>query len=127
MPAGKSDAKNISRKSEPVARLKELRALIRAHDYSYHTLDQPTVSDSEYDRLFRELVQLEDENPELVSDDSPSQRVGSAPLKEFEKIAHSRPMLSLSNAFSTDEVRDFGARVKKFLETTGELQFFCEL
>lgn len=127
MPAQKSDAKSTPSTSAPTERLNELRSLIRAHDYSYHTLDRPTVSDFEYDQLFRELLQLEGQHPELVTDDSPSQRVGSTPLKEFEKVAHSRPMLSLSNAFSTSDVRDFDTRIKKYLETNAEIELFCEL
>lgn len=92
-------------------RLEALRDEIRHHNYQYHVLDDPEVPDAEYDRLMRELVKLEKENPELVTPDSPTQRVGDAPISAFGTVTHELPMLSLDNAFSEEELRDFGRRV----------------
>jgi DNA ligase (NAD+) len=92
-------------------RVAELREEIRAHDYRYHVLDAPTIPDAEYDRLFSELRQLEQAHPELVTPDSPTQRVGAVAVSEFASVRHARPMLSLNNAFSAEEVRDFVARI----------------
>jgi DNA ligase (NAD+) len=107
--------------------LQALRERIREHDYNYHVLDRPQISDYDYDQLFAELLKIEGEHPELVTADSPSQRVGGAPLDEFEKVAHSKPMLSLANTYSIEEVREFDARVRRFLETTKDIVYFCEL
>lgn len=107
--------------------MEQLRELIREHDYNYHVLDRPTIQDFEYDKLFTELVQLESENPELIVADSPTQRVGGAPLGEFEKIAHRKPMLSLANTYNVDELREFDERVRKFLESDQPITYFCEL
>ena len=93
-------------------RIHELRSLIRQHDYQYYVLDAPTVSDNEYDGLFRELQSLEATNPQLVTSDSPTQRVGGTPLKSFGNITHRLPMLSLNNAFSEDELAAFDKRVR---------------
>ncbi len=93
-------------------RIHELRSLIRQHDYQYYVLDAPTVSDNEYDGLFRELQSLEATNPQLVTSDSPTQRVGGAPLKSFGNVTHRLPMLSLNNAFSEDELAAFDKRVR---------------
>lgn len=109
------------------ARHEQLVALIHEHDYNYHVLDQPTISDFEYDKLFRELQDLERENPHLITPDSPTQRVGAEAISEFEKIAHRRPMLSLANTYSVNEVREFDERVKKFLESEKDVEYFCEL
>ncbi len=109
------------------ARLTELKALIREHDYNYHVLDRPAIEDFDYDQLVQELLKIEAEYPDLVSADSPSQRVGAEPLGEFEKVPHRKPMLSLSNTYSVDEVREFDERVKKFLESEKDIEYFCEL
>src|SRR5476649_272143 len=93
------------------ARVKELRAELDQHNYNYYALDHPLISDAEYDRLFRELQQLEDENPQLVTPDSPTQRVGAEPLAEFAQVTHRTPMLSLNNAFTDDEITAFDKRV----------------
>src|SRR5215469_4788534 len=92
------------------ARHAELVAEISRHDYAYHVLAQPTVSDQEYDRLYHELLDVEKAFPELVTSDSPSQRVSGQPLKEFRPVRHLMPMLSLDNTYSQDEVRDFVKR-----------------
>ena len=88
---------------------------LRRHDYAYNVLAQPEISDREYDRLYHELLDLEKEFPELVTPDSPSQRVGGTPLKEFKPVKHLVPMLSLDNTYSQEELRDFVARVQRIL------------
>ncbi|MGY8796955.1 MAG: NAD-dependent DNA ligase LigA, partial [Woeseiales bacterium] len=88
-----------------------LRKQIWHHNHQYHVLDEPDVPDAEYDRLVRELQQLEADNPDLVTAESPTQRVGAKPIKAFGTIAHQLPMLSLDNAFNADELRDFHRRV----------------
>lgn len=104
-----------------------LREQIREHDYNYHVLDQPKISDYDYDQLFSELQKLEQANPELITADSPTQRVGAEPLGAFRKIAHRKPMLSLANSYSTEDIDDFDLRVKKFLEHQhSEVTYFCE-
>ena len=92
-------------------KVESLRSEIRNHNYLYHVLDDPEVPDAEYDRLIRDLTKLEKENPELVTNDSPTQRVGAEPIKAFGTVQHVLPMLSLDNAFSEDELRDFHRRV----------------
>ncbi len=96
-------------------RIVQLRALIDRYNYQYYVQDQPTVADAEYDGLFRELQTLEGRYPELLLSDSPTQRVGSAPLKSFVEVSHQTPMLSLNNAFSSDEVRAFDKRIRETL------------
>ena len=91
--------------------VQDLRAEIELHNYRYYVLDQPTIPDAEYDKLFRELQQIEQNYPQLISADSPTQRVGAAPLKAFAQISHRMPMLSLSNAFDDAEVKAFDRRV----------------
>lgn len=108
-------------------RIRELRTLILEHDYNYHVLDKPVIDDFQYDKLFRELQDLEAANPDLVTSDSPTQRVGAEALEGFEKVAHRKPMISLANTYSVDEVRDFDERVKKFLDTEKSVEYFCEL
>ncbi len=116
-----------ARKNPSQNRLIELKTLIREHDYNYHVLDRPVISDFEYDKAFAELLKIESESPELATPDSPSQRVGAAPVSEFEKVPHRKPMLSLANTYSLDEVREFDTRVRKFLETDAPVEYFCEL
>lgn len=94
------------------ARVKELRKLIDHHNYQYHVLDSPEIPDTEYDGLFKELLSIEDSHPELITPGSPTQRVGATPLEEFAKVKHDIPMLSLSNAFSDQEIQDFDRRVR---------------
>lgn len=97
-------------------RLRSLRDQIDYHNYRYYVLDDPEIPDSEYDRLMRELEKLEAAHPELVTPDSPTQRVGAQPLKEFAEVQHKVPMLSLGNAFSDEEMADFDERVRKLLD-----------
>ncbi len=102
--------------AKAIARVTELRELINSHNHRYYVLDEPSVPDSEYDRLLRELQQLETAFPQLLESDSPTQRVGASALEDFAEVRHRYPMLSLANAFSDDEVRLFNQRVLKGLE-----------
>ena len=97
-------------------KVESLRSEIRHHNYLYHVLDDPEVADAGYDRLVRELTALEKENPELVTPDSPTQRVGAEPIKAFGTVRHQIPMLSLDNAFSEEELKDFHRRVTDRLD-----------
>jgi DNA ligase (NAD+) len=104
----------------------ELSQELHRHNYLYYVLDRPEISDAEYDRLFRELLEIERAHPELVTPDSPSQRVGAPPLEKFEPVRHSLPMLSLENAFDEAEMREFDARIKRFLATGAAIEYVCE-
>ena len=99
-----------------------LRRELHHHNYRYYVLDSPEISDAEYDRMLRELQELEARHPELVTPDSPTQRVGAPPLEEFATVQHRTPMLSLGNAFDEGELRAFDERVKRFLGLGGEEQ-----
>jgi DNA ligase (NAD+) len=99
-----------------IKKVDSLRSQIRHHNYQYHVLDEPEVPDAEYDRLVRQLQDLEKAHPELVTADSPTQRVGAEPIKAFGTIHHILPMLSLDNAFSEDELNDFHRRVTERLD-----------
>ena len=109
-------------------KVESLRSQIRRHNYRYHVLDEPEVPDAEYDRLVRELQDLENKHPELVTADSPTQRVGAEPVKAFGTVQHILPMLSLDNAFSEDELNDFHRRVTERLEleTDANLNYAAE-
>ena len=107
-------------------RAAELRQALHRHNYLYYVLDEPEVSDGEYDRLMRELMALEAAHPELVRPDSPTQRVGATPLEKFETVAHSMPMLSLENAFDEEEALAFDQRVRRFLKTDEEIVYTAE-
>ena len=96
-------------------RADELRRLIELHNYRYYVLDDPEVPDAEYDRLMRQLESLEFDHPELITPDSPTQRVSGTPMAGFETVFHRVSMLSLSNAFSDEEVADFYRRVSQYL------------
>ncbi len=115
-------------KQAAAQRIQELRAEIGYHNRLYSVLYKPEISDSEYDALFRELQQLEKQFPDLVSLDSPTQRVGGAPLDKFVQVTHRIPMLSLENALNEGEIRDFDKRVKKDLGLAldYELEYVCE-
>ena len=102
-------------RNDAARRHAELAGQIQAHDHAYYILAQPSISDSEYDRLYRELLDLEQAHPELATADSPSQRVGGAPVSEFRSVQHLMPMLSLDNTYSQGEVREFVARVRRAL------------
>ncbi len=107
-------------------RLESLKKIIQEHDHAYYLLDDPLISDHEYDSLFKELKKIESENPHLITLDSPTQRVGGRPLDEFKQIAHKKPMLSLGNAFGNDELNAFYKRVTETLDIT-DIQFSAEL
>ncbi len=107
------------------ARVQALRAEIAHHDYRYYTLDSPEISDASYDRLMRELAQLEDQYPELITPDSPTQRVSGGPSAKFDKVVHRLPMLSLSNVFSEEALREFDERVRKHLGLEA-VTYICE-
>jgi len=100
----------------PAQRAATLRALLRQHNHAYYVLDQPQVSDAEYDSLWRELQTLETEHPALLIADSPTQTVGAEPVSAFDTVRHRVPMLSLANAFSEDELHDFDKRVRDRLD-----------
>ena len=91
----------------------ELRETIRHHEHLYYVLDAPELPDAEFDRLMQELKRLEAAHPELITTDSPTQRVGGKPQEGFPKVAHSRPMLSLDNAYNEQELRDWDRRVRE--------------
>ena len=111
---------------EAAARILELRTQIDQANREYYVLDQPTITDAEYDALFRELVELETQHPELVTPDSPTQRVGGPPADAFAKVTHRTPMLSLANAFEREEVREFDRRVHRALGDV-KVQYVTEL
>src|SRR5579884_2629141 len=96
-------------------RIQALREQIRRHDYLYYVKSRPEISDEEYDKLFHELTELEAAHPELITPDSPTQRVGGVPLSELKKVTHERPMLSLDSIMKAEDVRAFDARVRREL------------
>jgi DNA ligase (NAD+) len=103
-----------------------LRKLLNHHSYQYYVLDTPEIPDAEYDRLYRELQQLEQQHPDLVTSDSPTQRVGDKPLAAFSQVKHEVPMLSLDNVFSDEELNDFYRRVQSKLDSDIEIEFAAE-
>lgn len=113
---------------EPAAvlRINELRKQLHHHNHRYYVLDSPDIPDAEYDRLLRELIDLEQQYPDQADPNSPSQRVGSPTLSSFETVQHDVPMLSLGNVFSEDELRAFDARLRDRLDDESELEFACE-
>lgn len=110
---------------DEIKRIHELRALIEKYNYEYYALDNPSVSDAYYDELMKELIALENKHPEIDKSTSPTQRVGGVVLPYFNKIVHKRPMLSLGNVFSIDEIRAFDKRVRQ--EVGYEPEYVCEL
>ena len=105
----------------------QLRAQIDQHNYRYYVQDEPSVPDAEYDRLFQRLKQIEQDYPELISSDSPTQRVGSKPVSSFDEVKHEMAMLSLDNAFSEEDLRDFDRRVRERLSNESfEISYACE-
>ncbi|MFA7455685.1 MAG: NAD-dependent DNA ligase LigA, partial [Desulfobulbaceae bacterium] len=107
-------------------RLAELRREISYHDHRYYVLDDPVISDAEYDLLFRELLELEQRYPHLVTPDSPSLRVGGEPLSAFAEVAHPFPMYGLDNVFDEEEFRAFDRKVKRYLQRNEEIAYFVE-
>lgn len=106
-------------------RIEELRSQLHYHNYRYYVLDDPVITDQEYDALMRELIALEEKYPELITPDSPTQRVGHAPLEQFAAVRHAQPMLSLANAFDEEELAAFVQRV--YRQAGKEVEFVCEL
>lgn len=106
-------------------KIEQLRGELRYHNYRYYILDDPGISDLEYDALMQKLIELETEHPELITADSPTQRVGHTPSAKFATVAHQEPLLSLSNAFSEEDLVAFKERVQK--QSTGSLSYLCEL
>jgi len=103
-----------------------LKDILQDYNYHYYVMDDPKVPDAEYDRVFRELKTLEQENPDLITPDSPTQRVGDKPLDEFSQVTHKVPMLSLDNVFNHEELLAFDKRIKERLERSDELEYVCE-
>src|SRR5688572_28620491 len=111
----------------PADRIEELRRQIRYHEERYYILNDPELADAEFDALMHELERLEAEHPDLVSADSPTQRVGGRVAAGFETVEHAEPMLSLDNAYSEEELRAFDERVRKWLATADPVDYVAEL
>ena len=113
-------------KAEDKSRYQELKKQVEHHNALYHSQDKPEISDFEYDKLFQELLSLEAKHPELITPDSPSQRVGGEVLDSFKKVSHRMPMLSLSNSYNPEDILAFDERFKKFVKNEQEIEYFCE-
>ncbi len=109
------------------AEAEQLRATIDHHNYRYYVLDSPEVTDAEYDRLMRRLEALERDHPELLTPDSPTQRVGAAPSEKFGVVVHRQPMLSLANAMDAEEMVEFDQRIKRFLKDDADIEYVAEV
>ena len=107
-------------------RINELKNILNEHNVQYYVYDDPAISDNEYDQLLRELENLEEKYPNLITTDSPTQRVGGTPLKEFGTITHSIPMLSLSNAMDEEELIEFNKRMLKTLNLNKDIEYIGE-
>jgi DNA ligase (NAD+) len=118
--------RSSSAESNAAREIERLRREVEEHNYRYHVLDAPTISDEEYDRLFRRLQELEAQHPELGSATSPAQRVGAPPAEKFETVRHSIPMLSLDNAMDRDEFLEFDERVRRQLHTSSRVEYVAE-
>ena len=129
-----SAAKNKSKSPKPEdkneksaeSKLEKLRDEIRHHEYLYYVMDNPELPDAEFDQLMQELKRLEAEHPTLITPDSPTQRVGGKPREGFVKVVHSRPMLSLDNAYNEQELRDWDRRVRE-LAGSDKIEYVCEM
>src|SRR5918992_3482039 len=113
-------------RDQAIKRIGKLRSTIRHHDYLYYVEDRPEVSDEEYDRLYRELVALEEKFPDLISEDSPTQRVAGQPLDAFPTVEHAAPMLSLESDQSEASLRRFDERVRKGLGADAAVEYVVE-
>ena len=107
-----------------IKRILELIEILNKASYEYYTKDAPTITDQEYDRYMQELIKLENENPELIMEDSPTQKVGGEVIEEFNKIYHDIPLLSLSNVFNEKEIINFDNKIKKEIKNP---KYVCEL
>jgi DNA ligase (NAD+) len=112
---------------KPAAEAARLRGEIDRHNYRYYILDDPEVSDAEYDKLMRRLEALEKAHPELVTADSPTQRVGAAPSEKFRVVKHRTPMMSLGNAMDAEEMREFDKRIKRMLRSDADIEYVAEV
>jgi DNA ligase (NAD+) len=126
MCAQKAAGKAAGAANKAAKRVAELKETLERYNYRYHALDDPEVPDAEYDRLMLELRALETQHPALLTPDSPTQRVGAAPVAAFGAVKHRLPMLSLDNAFSDDDVRDFDRRIRERLEREGPIRYAAE-
>ncbi len=122
----KTKEQTPSSERQAAKRIDELRRLLLEHDYKYYVLDQPEITDYQYDQLFQELKGLEEAHPEYLTTDSPTQRVGGVPLSQFDKAPHRSPMLSLQNSYSPEDILAFDERVRKFLKFNGDVEYLCE-
>jgi DNA ligase (NAD+) len=113
-------------KEDIIQEIEHLREKIKYHNYRYHVLDDPEITDSEYDKLFSRLQLLEKENPEFIHPDSPTQKVGDSPLKTFDAVRHSQPMLSLENAFTDEELKEFDVRLKRLHSESTPIEYVVE-
>jgi DNA ligase (NAD+) len=118
-PHGRTNKSRLN--SAAAGRAEELRAELRRHEHLYYVLDAPEITDAEYDALMNELKRIEAAHPELLTPDSPTQRVGGKPAEGFKKVAHSRPMLSLDNAYSAEELAAWDARVRELAGAAGRV------
>ncbi len=112
--------------TEEYQRYDELKKLLHHYGHHYYVLDAPLIADSEYDHLFQELLLLEEKYPEIITQDSPSLRIGGPPLDSFQQISHRVPMLSLENGFSDEEILAFETRIKRFLQTDADISYMAE-
>jgi DNA ligase (NAD+) len=108
-------------------RIEQLSAELNRHLHAYHVEDAPTIPDAEYDKLFIALQKLEEEHPELALPDSPTKRVGAAPLPQFDQVTHTVPMLSLNNGFSDEDIENFDRRVREGLDTAALVEYAAEV
>jgi len=117
---------SMASESKLIEKIEKLRNALHHHNYRYYVLDDPEISDAEYDRMMQELISIEEAHPELVSPDSPTARVGAAPLEKFETISHTLPMLSLENGFADEEIVLFDERIRRFLKTDQTISYTAE-
>ncbi|MCH6546362.1 MAG: NAD-dependent DNA ligase LigA, partial [Deltaproteobacteria bacterium] len=115
-----------SSREETKREVLNLREQLEKHNYHYYVLDNPVISDAEYDRLFRRLLDLEKAHPEFASPDSPTQKVGAPPLEKFTTVHHNIPMLSLNNATNQEEMKEFEERIRRFLKSSQPIQYVVE-
>src|ERR1700736_4509899 len=109
------------------AQIDKLREQINHHTHLYYVLDNPELTDAEYDALMRRLEALEAEHPELLTPDSPTQRVGAKPSEKFAVVVHRKQMLSLANAMDADEMLKFDQRIKRFMKNDGDIEYAAEV
>ena len=113
-------------RDNPRQEIADLRRQIEEHNHRYHVLDDPLISDADYDQLFRRLLELEQQYPDLAEPDSPTQKVGAAPLEKFSNVRHTMPMLSLNNAKDAEELQEFEKRTQRFLKHVGSIEYAVE-